>query len=412
MLDKVVGIEYLNVYGSSCFLDQRTLAVARGYDPDRVVSDFMIERRAVNPLFEDVITMAVNAAKPIVSKIDPSEIGLLVVGTESSTDNGKPISTNVHGALGLSPNVRNFETKHACYSGNAAMQVAIDWVGSGANHGQKALVIASDSSRVHLNLREEFVLGGTAAAAIISETPAIFRFERDAVGTWTNHVYDTFRPTSRHEVGNNELSLYSYLDALTGSYEHYCERVGKERIDIHERFDYNVFHTPFPGMAMQAHRTLYNLYASHPKPEVRDDFQKRVYPALLVARMVGSTYGASSFAGLASLFSAVQDIRTDARVGIFTYGSGCIGEFYSGFVGNEATKRLAEMDIEQKLKDRFMIDVATYEKTELKREELIDVENYTFSIDEQSPVYQDQYAGQGKYVLVKIDDFKREYRWS
>lgn len=412
MSPKPVGIEYLNVYGGSCYLDQRALAVARGLDPDRVVKDFLIEQRAVNPLFEDVITMAVNAAKPLLANIDPAEIGLLVVGTESSVDYGKPISTNIHAALELSPNVRNFETKHACYSGNAAMQVASDWIASGAHRGRKALIISSDASRVHLNSKEEFVLGGSAAAAIISDTPAIFRFERDAMGTWTSHVYDTYRPTSHHEIGNNELSLYSYLDALTGSYEHYCEQIGKKRIDFDKHFQYNIFHTPFPGMAMQAHRTLYKFYESHPKQEVRADFEKRVYPTLLLSQMIGSSYGASSLSGLASLFSVVKDIQADARVGIFSYGSGCIGEFYSGFVGNEAVKRLTEMKIEQRLQERFALDVPTYEEIERKRAEMIDVQDYTAVIDQQSPMYRAQYANQGKYILIKIDDFKREYRWS
>ncbi len=40
---KGVGIEKINLYGSSLYLDQRKLAEARGHDPDRVVSDFMID---------------------------------------------------------------------------------------------------------------------------------------------------------------------------------------------------------------------------------------------------------------------------------------------------------------------------------------------------------------------------------
>lgn len=411
MSPSAVGIEQLNVYGGSCYLDQRTLAVARGLDPDRIVSDFLIERRAVNPPFEDVITMAVNAATPLLSQVDPAEIGLLVVGTESSVDNGKPISTNIHAALALSPHVRNFETKHACYSGNAAMQVAADWVGSGSHRGQKALVIASDASRAHLNTKEELIMGGGAAAAIISDTPHIFRLERQAHGVWTTHVYDTFRPTSRHEIGNNELSLYTYLDALTGSYEHYCER-SDEEIDFSRHFAYNIFHTPFPGMAMQAHRTLYNLQGLHPKPEVRADFERRVFPSLLFTRMIGGSYGTSNLAGLASLYTTIKDIEVDARIGLFSYGSGAIGEFYSGFVGSQASSRLAAMQIEERLRSRTEIDVESYEEFETLREELIDVQNYRVPIDEQSPLYRAQYANQKKYILAQVDDFRREYRWS
>ncbi|MFW5747553.1 MAG: 3-hydroxy-3-methylglutaryl-ACP synthase, partial [bacterium] len=128
---KRVGIEKINIYGSSLCLDQRELAEARDKDPDKVVSDFLINERSLNPPWEDTVTMGGNAAAPIVGDEEKESIGLLVVGTEGSVDFGKPISTNIHSALGLGPNVRNYETKHACYSGVAAMDAALNWVASG-----------------------------------------------------------------------------------------------------------------------------------------------------------------------------------------------------------------------------------------------------------------------------------------
>ncbi|MFP4442540.1 MAG: hydroxymethylglutaryl-CoA synthase, partial [Spirochaetia bacterium] len=86
-----VGIEKINLYGSSLYLDQRDLAVARGQEPEKVVSDFLIESRSVSPPWEDTVTMGANAALPMLSKQDLEDIGLLVVGTESSLDFGKPV---------------------------------------------------------------------------------------------------------------------------------------------------------------------------------------------------------------------------------------------------------------------------------------------------------------------------------
>ena len=126
-----IGIEKINIYGSSLILDQRKLAEARGMDPQKVVADFLIDTRSLNPLYEDAVTMGANAAEPMLTGEDRTSIGMLVVGTESSVDFGKPISTNIHGALGLPTNVRNFETKHACYSGVAALDTALNWVASG-----------------------------------------------------------------------------------------------------------------------------------------------------------------------------------------------------------------------------------------------------------------------------------------
>jgi 3-hydroxy-3-methylglutaryl CoA synthase len=162
---KRVGIEKLNLYLSTLCLDMRELAKARGKDPDKVVSDYLIDRRTLLPPWEDTVTFGANAAVPIVDEAERDAIGLLVVGTESSVDFGKPISTNIHRALKLGPNVRNFETKHACYSGVAALDTAVNYVASGLNHGKKALVVSTDFSRMHLNLREEFVMGGVASSS-------------------------------------------------------------------------------------------------------------------------------------------------------------------------------------------------------------------------------------------------------
>ncbi len=236
-------------------------------DPQKVVADFLIDTRSLNPLYEDAVTMGVNAADPMMEGEDRQSIGMLVVGTESSVDFGKPISTNIHGALGLPTNVRNFETKHACYSGVAALDTALNWIASGLNRGRKALVISTDFSRMHLNTKEEFVLGGVAAAALVSDTPRVVEYELSKRGTWTSDVFDTFRPSARHEVGNNEVSLYTYLDALEGSYRDYVEATG-EAVDFDVYFAQNCYHTPFPGMAFQAHRTMCNL--ARPRTKARD----------------------------------------------------------------------------------------------------------------------------------------------
>ena len=121
--------------------------------------------------------MGANAARPILTEEDKQSIGMIIVGTEGSVDFGKPISTNIQRALGLPNTVRSYETKHACYSGVAALDTAVNWIASGLNKGKKALVIAADFSRMHLNKDHEFVLGGSAAAVLVSETPAIVVFE-------------------------------------------------------------------------------------------------------------------------------------------------------------------------------------------------------------------------------------------
>ncbi|MFP4383072.1 MAG: hydroxymethylglutaryl-CoA synthase family protein [Spirochaetia bacterium] len=403
-----VGIEKINLYGSSLYLDQRDLAVARGQEPEKVVSDFLIESRSVSPPWEDTVTMGANAALPMLSKQDLEDIGLLVVGTESSLDFGKPVSTNIHSALGLHPNVRNFETKHACYSGVAALDTAVNWIASGLNGGRKALVISTDFSRMHLNTKEEFVLGGVAAAALLSETPKVVEYETQNKGTWTTDAYDTFRPSAFHEIGNNEVSLFTYMDALEGAFTHYQERTGNQ-FNFDNDFSRLTYHTPFAGMAFQAHRTLCNLTNPRPKKEVKEDFSRRVYPGLRFAQRVGGTYGASNFVALCGHLSGSEPVKPGSRIGFFAYGSGAIGEFYSGTVCEEAVNAVASMNIDDKLASRRNVTVDQYEILEQLKEGYIEKSDFIPQKEGFEEVYRSHYQGTGKLVLKGVKGFYRTY---
>ncbi len=408
---KRIGIEKINIYGSSLYMKQEDLAKARGKDPEQVIKDYLIDGRSLNPPYEDTVTMGANAARPIISDMDKNDIGMLIVGTEGSVDFGKPISTNIHRALGLNPNVRNYETKHACYSGVAALDTAINWIAAGLNNGKKALVIATDFSREHFGKPHEFVLGGSAAAVLISDTPKVFEYEIEKKGTWTTDVYDTFRPTAKHESGNNEISLYSYMDSIEGAFEDYKKNTG-ENIDYDTYFKYNIYHMPFPGMAFQAHRIMLNLARHRKISEIRESFQKKVYPSLRYARRVGSTYGAGNFVALCGLIKSVDDLTPEDRIGFFAYGSGCIGEFYSGHIVDGARKIIDELKIDEKFDKRRRVSVDEYEMIEKTRVGYIENPNFIPDFSILDNWYDKFYKGNDLLVLKEVKNFERKYEWS
>jgi hydroxymethylglutaryl-CoA synthase len=355
--------------------------------------------------------MAINAAAPMLTDEDKAGIGLLIVGTEGSVDFGKPISTNIHGLLALPHTVRNFETKHACYSGVAALDVAVNWIASGLNRGKKALVIATDFSRRHFGKDWEFVLGGASAAMIVSDTPKIMEFETGLKGSWTTDIYDTYRPTARHESGNNEVSLYSYSDALEGAYRDFIDCV-EGPVDFDAMFDYNIYHMPFPAMAFQAHRILCNCARPRAKSEVRESFNAKVLPSLRFARRVGSMYGASNFFGLCGLIESVSDLKPGARVGMFAYGSGAMGEFYCGRICGGAREIIRAMRFDESLNRRKKVSVAEYEMVETLREQLIEKENYISDLTVLDNWYEEFYKGRRMLVLGEVNEYRRIYRWS
>jgi hydroxymethylglutaryl-CoA synthase len=405
-----VGIEKINIYGCSLCLEQQELARARGKDPERVLQDFHIDTRSLNPPYEDTVTMGANAARPMLTEEDKKSIGMILVGTEGSVDFGKPISTNIQNMLGLPNTIRSYETKHACYSGVAALDAAVNWIASGLNKGKKALVIASDFSRKHLGFDHEFVLGGAAAAVLVSETPKILEYETLKKGSYSSDVYDTFRPTAKVEMGNNEVSLYSYQEAVEGAYAQYLEQLG-EPINFNDYFQWNIYHMPFPGMALLGHRVVCKVGGLRKKSEIEESFARKVLPSLHFAKRVGSTYGASNFVGLTGLIASA-DVKDGDRVGFFSYGSGFMGEFYSGIILPDAKKHILDMRIDKALDARRQVTVSEYERIEGLRDSAIELADYTPDFSVAEDWYQRHYAGKGYLVLKEVKNYYRKYEWS
>ena len=78
-----IGIEKLGVYPCALSLDIADLCDARGLDAANFRGRLFCDERSVMGPFEDVITLAVNAAMPMLTPADRPAIRLLIVATES-----------------------------------------------------------------------------------------------------------------------------------------------------------------------------------------------------------------------------------------------------------------------------------------------------------------------------------------
>src|SRR5712691_9622582 len=145
----LVGIEAMNACAGNAYVNVEKLAEHRNLEPLRFRNLLMKEKTIALP-YEDPITFAVNAAKPLIDAMSADEkdlIEMVITCTESAFDFGKSMSTYVHKLLGLNRNCRLFELKNACYSGVAGLQTAFNFVLSQASPGAKVLVVATDVSR-------------------------------------------------------------------------------------------------------------------------------------------------------------------------------------------------------------------------------------------------------------------------
>ncbi len=411
MTRKPVGIEKIHAYPCTLALDMAALAEARGVSPAHPLDELWVETRSLNPVWEDPVTMAVNAARGLLEGEDPEQIELVIVGTESSVDFGKPISTWVQRLAGIGPNCRNFETKHACYGGTGGLMAAAHWVASGFNRGKKALVVCADQSRIHLGKPWEFVLGAGATAMLISDKPEFVEFELDNNGYWTNEISDTYRPTSRDEVGHADTSLFGYLEAVEGACEHFMEVSGEQ--DYDGNFARHIYHVPFGAMTYRAHRAVVRRWVPGlGKRDIQPHFERKSKPGLRYNRRLGGTYTSATFFALMGTVASGDDLEPGDRVSVFSYGSGSCAEFYPVRIGERAKQIVAESKLDERLDARRKVTVPEYEAIEQLRASYVEGRDY--ETDKAGPAghYEAAYAGKGLCVLDGVSGWERRYRIS
>jgi polyketide biosynthesis 3-hydroxy-3-methylglutaryl-CoA synthase-like enzyme PksG len=413
----VVGIEAINVFAGSAYVNVEKLARHRKLDMTRFTNLLMKEKTVALP-YEDPVTFGVNAAKPLVNVMSPDEkdrIEMVITATESAFDFGKSMSTYFHKLLGLNRNCRLFELKNACYSGVAALQMAVNFVLSQTSPGAKVLVIASDISRLMTveggeSLTRDWSLfepsaGAGAVAMIVSDQPYVFHVDVGANGYYGYEVMDACRPVPDSEAGDADLSLLSYLDCFEKSFLEYKKRV--EGADFVGAFGYLAMHTPFGGMIKGAHRDMMRrIVKSNPK-EIEADFERRVIPGLIYCQRVGNIMGATT---MLSLLSTIEhgDFNTPQRVGVFSYGSGCCSEFFSGIVTKDAQERVRALRIKDQLDKRYELSMEEYESL-LVSSHAVKFGARNVVLDANFIPQARSAQGNGTLFLKEIKEFQRQY---
>jgi polyketide biosynthesis 3-hydroxy-3-methylglutaryl-CoA synthase-like enzyme PksG len=416
----LAGIEAMNAFGGTAFCDVAELAAHRGLDSQRFDNLLMREKAVVLP-FEDTVTFAVNAARPLIDGLSGEErdrIELLITCTESGVDFGKSVSTYIHHYLGLNRNCRLFEIKQACYSGTAGLHTAVNFVRAQGSPGAKALVVASDISRFIATAGEEVKnaewsyaepsSGAGAVAMLVGEDPHVFAVDHGANGYYGYEVMDTCRPAPDLELGDADLSLLSYLDCSANAFEEYSRRVPDT--NYRDSFDYLAFHTPFGGMVKGAHRTMMRRQLRARSDEIDRDFTHRVAPGLAYCQRVGNIMGGSIFLALAAIADSAPCDRS-VRVGMFSYGSGCCSEFYSGVISAGGARRQPVASIAEHLDGRYRLTIEEYESV-LANSAMLRFGVRNVSVDS-GQIFRAALSCSQKNSLIlrRIKDFHREYEF-
>jgi hydroxymethylglutaryl-CoA synthase len=379
-----IGIDQISFYTSQYFLDLKTLAEARGEDPDKYRIGIGQSKMGIPPPDEDVVTMAASAAFRLQEQGALDGLEALLFATESGVDQSKAAGMFVHGLLGLPERCRVVELKQACYSATAALRMAMGLVAMRPQ--SRVLVIASDVARYELGSPGESTQGCGAVAFTVSADPRLLAIDPEA-GFYADDVMDFWRPNYLSEAQvDGKYSTLVYIKALKAVWKQYSEESGRS-LDDFARFCY---HIPFTRMAAKAHQKLARGISD-------EDLARVIGESLIYSREAGNCYSASLYVGIASLLDHAADDLSGKRIGLYSYGSGCVGEFFSGVVQPGCRAALLTDAHQNLLADR----------TELTFQQYEDIYHYGLPTDGGRHIFA-QYRT-GPFRFAGLEDHKRIY---
>ena len=381
-----VGIDKIAFYTSHYALDLACLAAARGIDPDKYYVGLGQYKMSVPPPDEDVVTMAANAGARALEGVDLDSIEMVLFATESGVDQSKSAGIYVHHLLGLSERCRVVELKQACYSATAALQLALPFLRE--NPDKRILLIASDVARYGLKTPGESSQGCGAVAMVLAANPSIIAFDSE-YGVVTENVMDFWRPNySDSAFVDGKYSSKLYLNMLEKAWQQYLARSGRNFTD----HDYFCYHAPVPRLVEKAHRHLAKVNGI-----VIDALEQHTNPFLEYARIVGNSYTAALYIGLISLLEFEKSDLSHKRLGFYSYGSGCVAEYFSGVVQPGYQQQLRAAQNLAALTERKTLTYDEYESF------------YLFSYPEDGSDCKIPQHRTGLFRLNSIKDHKRHY---
>ena len=261
-----------------------------------------VKEKAVAGLDEDVVTMAIEAARNAIvcADIDPSAIRAVWVGSESHPYAVKPTSTIVAESIGTSPNIQAADWEFACKAGSEAVQAAIGLVGSGMT--QYILSIGMDTAQGRPGDALEYTAGSGGAAFLLGpaeESYAVF------LGSYS-YVTDT--PDFWRRAGE---SYPSHGDRFTGEPAYFAHTLSAASALMEMMnttaadYDYAVFHQPNVKFPARAAKLL--------------GFTPGQIQAGLLANEIGNVYSGSCMIGLTAILDSAAP---GERILMVSYGSG------------------------------------------------------------------------------------------
>ncbi|WP_277631259.1 hydroxymethylglutaryl-CoA synthase [Atopococcus tabaci] len=346
-----IGIDKIGFYTPHFYVDMEKLAHARDTDPGKYLVGIGQEKMAVAPTTQDSVTMAANAALEILDDEDKQAVDMVLFGTETGVDHSKSGAVWVHHLAGIQPRARAVELKQACYGATAAIQLAMGHIA--LNPESKVLVLGSDIAKYGLRSGGEPTQGAGAVALLISANPRILALDKEQA-LLTEDIMDFWRPIhSDKAFVDGKFSNESYIKFFTTVWNEYKEKTGRTLDDMAAI----CFHLPYTKMGRKAFRAIIDEASE----EVQESLKERYEESIAYNKVVGNIYTGSLYLSLLSLLEQGEELTEGARIGLFSYGSGAVGEFFSGTLKAGYQQYMLGEKHQEMLDNRKELSIEEYE---------------------------------------------------
>ncbi len=232
---------------------------------------------------QDAYTLAANAVLRLIKayEVDPQQVGMLVLATESSQDNAigavivRGLVDQALDAAGMSRLARGIEVpeiKQACIAGIYGIQNAIRYLATDGRD-KVAIVVAADVAEYPRGSSGEQTQGAGAVAALIEPDAKMFRLDLFGRGDASAYRGPDFRkPLHRHHldayqtsaqryhdfpVFSGRYSTYAYIDATLNAFKRHAAKSDKAPLELLDEYHAVFFHRPYRYMPIQGLSYLY-----------------------------------------------------------------------------------------------------------------------------------------------------------
>jgi hydroxymethylglutaryl-CoA synthase len=222
---------------------------------------------------QSVYTIAASAVLRLIENysIDPSRIGFLGLGTESSTDNSagavivKGMLDDALRAKGLATVGRNCEVpeiKHACLGGIYALKHGLRYLALEDDPEKCAIVVSADIAEYARGSSGEPTQGAGAVAMLLERNPKMLAVDVRKIGSASSYRAVDFRkPVLRNiirgklnchfqdlPVFNGKYSTTCYIDETLHALDDMTRRLGTTAAHYYRSLDAAFMHRPYHRM--------------------------------------------------------------------------------------------------------------------------------------------------------------------